>query len=122
MIPGPSSNSSNLETAATLERRRESLIKKAKEYHKELESLLVSHPFFLKLYIILILPPLYITKDRRTSTSIYNSQPTSRTERKEPNQRTRTKRKTRKDQGIPGSTTRKYLLEKKKETSSNSIR
>lgn len=41
LIPGPS-NSSNLESAATLERRRETLIKKAKEYHKELESLLVS--------------------------------------------------------------------------------
>ena len=38
-----------MESAATLERRRETLIKKAKEYHKELESLLVSssppHPF-----------------------------------------------------------------------------
>ena len=44
LIPGPS-NSSNMETAATLERRRETLIKKAKEYHKELESLLVSHHF-----------------------------------------------------------------------------
>jgi len=43
LIPGPS-NSSNMETAATLERRRETLIKKAKEYHKELESLLIEEP------------------------------------------------------------------------------
>lgn len=114
LIPGPS-NSSNMETAATLERRRETLIKKAKEYHKELESLLVSRlsqsfPSISIIYhSIYFLSPIYITKDRRTSTSIYNSQPTSRTKRKEPNQRTRNKRKTRKDQGIPGSTTCKYL-------------
>lgn len=43
LIPGPS-NGSNMETAATLERRRETLIKKAKEYHKELESLLIEEP------------------------------------------------------------------------------
>ncbi|KAF8816606.1 hypothetical protein BYT27DRAFT_7181417 [Phlegmacium glaucopus] len=46
LIPGPSNTSStaNMETAPTLERRRETLIKKAKEYHKELESLLVEEP------------------------------------------------------------------------------
>ena len=47
LIPGPS-NSSNLESAATLERRRETLIKKAKEYHKELELLLVSSFFSIQ--------------------------------------------------------------------------
>ena len=49
LIPGPSNSSSNMETAATLERRRETLIKKAKEYHKELESLLVSCSSFFNL-------------------------------------------------------------------------
>lgn len=64
MIPGPS-NSSNLETAATLERRREILIKKAKEYHKELESLLVSSFFSFLLSISIssfLNPPLYHTQ------------------------------------------------------------
>ena len=124
MIPGPS-NSLNMETAATLERRRETLIKKAKEYHKELESLLVSSfvhfivfsllmfshsPFALFNFMISISNPIYIfnLKDRRTSTSIYNSQPTFRTERKKSNHRTRTKRKTRKDQSIPRPTTCKH--------------
>ena len=41
MVPA-SPNSLFPEAAATLERRRESLVKKAKEYHRELEALRVS--------------------------------------------------------------------------------
>ena len=58
-----------METVATLERRRETLIKKAKEYHKELESLLVSSFFshlnfnfsFIISYITKIEEPLQVS-------------------------------------------------------------
>ena len=112
LIPGPS-NSLNLEAAETLERRRETLIRKAKEYHKELESLLVS-PFYqpnpppLQFPIFMTPYPFALYQDRTTSTSIYHNQPTTRTERKKPDQRTRTKRKTLKNQGFSGSTTSKH--------------
>ena len=40
LVPG-SSSGINPESSLTLERRKEAVIKKAKEYHKELEALLV---------------------------------------------------------------------------------
>ncbi|CAA7266389.1 unnamed protein product [Cyclocybe aegerita] len=40
LVPGPSSKS-GLDAASTLERRKEALVKKAKEQHRELEALLV---------------------------------------------------------------------------------
>ncbi|KAF8168502.1 hypothetical protein B0H34DRAFT_685801 [Crassisporium funariophilum] len=50
MIPG-SSNTMGLETAAITERRRETLVKKAKEYHKELESHLVNEPLHISVTV-----------------------------------------------------------------------
>ncbi|KAF8907708.1 hypothetical protein CPB84DRAFT_1768605 [Gymnopilus junonius] len=43
LTPG-SSDSLRPESAATLERRREALVKKAKEYHRELETLIAEEP------------------------------------------------------------------------------
>ena len=40
LVPG-SSSGINPESSLTLERRKEAVVKKAKEYHKELEALLV---------------------------------------------------------------------------------
>ena len=77
LIPGPS-NSLNLETAATLERRRETLIKKAKEYHKELESLLVSSFFLFNQFSL----PLILSHKRSKNLSKYLQQSANFSNRK----------------------------------------